>query len=175
MAKSKYPLEFEEDSNENLEALESDISPYVAPWPFPWACPHPQFFVDELDTHGKECHRFNLAQIKNWPEVKTDFKLKCVKVFGKRICTKVPVVYHRTCTKYAFVNICYPTGGLQDVTDCVVGAGLASAVAAVVSGGSAAAGTFKAALETCLIAKEVAWADQVTVTAGWDSKCGPWH
>ncbi|TPI13075.1 hypothetical protein FJW06_15620 [Mesorhizobium sp. B4-1-3] len=159
-----YPVAFEDEDEKSV----GDIGRLAV-------ISAPAFHIEVEAKSGQECHRFKLVTIGNWPEVKTEFRLKCVKIFGKKICTKVPVIYNRTCTKYAFVDVCYPTGELKEVQDCVVSAALAAAIAAVVTSGSAAGPTFKAALEACLLAKGAKWADQITVNAGWDSECGAWH
>ncbi len=160
----KYPIAFE-DADEKSGVDAGDLVIMTAQ----------QFYIQVEAKSGQECHRFRLVTIGNWPEVKTDFKLQCVKIFGKKICTKVPVIFNRTCTKYAYADVCYPTGELQEVEDCMVGSALAAAISAVVSSGAAAGPTFKAALEACLLAKGATWADQITVNAGWDSECGAWH
>jgi hypothetical protein len=135
----------------------------------------PVFTVELVAGANQECHRFHLAEITGWPEVKTEWKLQCVTIFGHKVCTNVPVVYHRSCTLYVFVDVCYPRGGLNDIQTCVTGAALAGAVAAVISGGAAAAPAFKAALEACLLARGVKWANEISVNAGTASECGPWH
>jgi hypothetical protein len=172
-----YPIIFDAASERKDltdAAVRDEQMSTLSPWPFPWSV-GPEVSIELVPASGQECHRFRLAEVKNWPEVKTTWELKCVHVFGKRICTKVPVIYHRTCTKFAYVDVCYPAGALNDISSCVTGAALASAVASVISDGSAAAGTFKAALEACLLAKGASWADQVSVAPNWGSECGPWH
>ncbi|KQV58708.1 MULTISPECIES: hypothetical protein [unclassified Caulobacter] len=119
----------------------------------------------------EEAHVWHLAKISGWPEAKTVWKVKC----HLGICTKVPVLYRRSCTKFAYAKVIYPTGQMSAVNECVVGAGLAAAVAAVISGGAAASATFEAALQACLEAKGYEWARSVRVSAGWDSQCGDWH
>jgi hypothetical protein len=171
-----YPIVFEPSASVERP------SAAPVPWPWPWLVgsgpsTSGQTFTVELEAlAGQECHEFTLAQIKGWPETKTEWDMRCVKVFGHKICTKVPVLYHRSCTLEIVVNICFPTGCFQDVEACVTGAGMASAVAAVISGGSAAVGTFKAALEACLLAKGAKWANEVAVNVpGPKTNCGPWH
>ncbi|RTL73090.1 MAG: hypothetical protein EKK41_01340 [Hyphomicrobiales bacterium] len=135
----------------------------------------PEFKIHLLPKAGHECHRFRLAEIRGWPETKVEMEQQCVTIFGHRICTDIPRLYHRSCTLYAYVDVCYPAGGLNDVETCILGAALAGAVAAVISGGAAAGPAFKSALEACLLAKGVAWASDITVNAGSDTDCVPWH
>lgn len=135
----------------------------------------PDFKIHLLPKAGHECHRFRLAEIRGWPETKMEMEQQCVTVFGHRICTDIPRFYHRSCTLYAYVDVCYPSGVLSDIETCIAGAGLASAVAAVISGGAAAGPAFEAALKACLLAKGATWANEITVSAGSDTDCGPWH
>lgn len=185
-----YPLVFDQSASTGVK------SSLPLPWPFPWSVgssrgvstaadggdlPFP-FAVHGLTTvglealAGQECHEFVLATIRGWPETKVELDERCVKVFGRKICTKVPVLYHRACTLEVVVEVCYPAGFLKEVETCVTGAALASAVAAVISSGSAAAGTFKAALEACLLAKGAKWANEVTVNVpAPKTVCEAWH
>jgi hypothetical protein len=164
--KGAYPIQFEAESDKSRGPKDerSDLQLGL-----------PRFTVELEAGPGVECHRFHLAEIKGWPEVKTEWKLQCVTIFGHKVCTNVPVFYHRTCTLFVFVDVCYPKGGLNDVQTCILGAAMAAAVAAVISGGAAAAPAFKAALEACLLAKGIKWASSITVNAGTASECGPWH
>jgi hypothetical protein len=138
---------------------------------------HPKFRIESLAKGGQECKEFRLAEIGGWPETKTEMETQCVDLGWPigRICTDIPRIYHRSCTKFVYVNVCYPTGMLADVEDCVKGAALASAVAAVIASPEAAAPVFEVALKGCLAAKGATWADQVSVSAGWSSACGDWH
>ena len=189
-----YPLVFDSSASTGVK------SSLPLPWPFPWSVgpsigaghigglavhggelPYP-FAVHALSTvefevmAGKESHDFVLASIKGWPETKVEWDERCVKVFGRKICTKVPVLYHRNCTLEVVVRVYYPTGFLNDIENCITGSALAAAVAAVITSGSAAAGTFQAALEACLLAKGAKWADQVAVEVPPPkTDCGPWH
>jgi hypothetical protein len=182
----RYPIVFEASANVGRPSAGPEPWPSAGsgPWPWPWLLANGpstggwnQKFTVEIEAlAGQECHEFVLAQVKSWPETKTEWDMRCVTVFGHKICTKVPVLYHRSCTLEIVVDVCYPTGFLQDVEACVTGAAMASAIAAVISGGSAAAGTFKAALEACLLAKGAKWANEVTVNVpGPKTVCGPWH
>ena len=132
------------------------------------------FDVTSFDTGparaGSETKVYKLATIGNWPEFKTEWKVRCK--FG--ICTKVPVAYRRHCTKFAYVKVTYPTGQEDEIKDCIAGSALASAVAAVISGGAAGAAVFERALQLCLEVKGYDWANGVRVGAGWDSECGKW-
>jgi hypothetical protein len=107
----EYPLVFDATPT-GAEISDLQLEPPApVPWPWPWS-KGPEVSIEVIPDAGQECHRFRLAEIRNWPEVKTTWELKCVTVFGKKICTKVPVVYHRTCTKFAYVDVCYPAGAL---------------------------------------------------------------
>jgi len=162
-----YPLQF--------EIGRTKAGPDDEPRPPEHHGPKLNFTISLEPQTGQECHRFRLAEIKGWPETKVVMEQKCVTVFGHRMCTDVPRLYHRSCVLYVYVEVCYPTGMLNEVTQCVTSAALAGAVAAVISGGAAVAGAFKVALEACLLAKGQKWADKISVGAGTDSDCGPWH
>ncbi len=133
------------------------------------------FTVGLMLRSDMESHRFYLAEVKGWPETKTGWKEECRKVFGRKVCTKIPVVQVRKCKLSVFVDVGYPAGELETVKGCVESAALAAAVAAIISSGSAAVPSFKAALEACLVAKAIKWASGITVASGTDSQCGDWH
>lgn len=136
----------------------------------------PRFRVSLVARAGQETRRFRLAEVGGWPETKVVMEQACVDLpFGGRICTDVPRLYTRTCTKLIYVDVTYPAGAVADIEDCVRGAAVAAAIAAIVSSGGAGAAAFEAALKGCLAAKGAAWADQVSATAGIDSECGEWH
>lgn len=130
-----------------------------------------------LNVGTRETKEFPVAEINGWPETKTEMETKCVDLpwpLG-RVCTDLPTVYQRSCKKYVSIDVTYPTGMLSDVEDCVKGAGLAAAVAAVIASPEAAAPAFEVALKGCLAAKGASWVDQVSVSTGWRSSCGDWH
>jgi hypothetical protein len=127
---------------------------------------------------GQQTSRIILATLNGIPEVKTEWEMKCKTIFGHKICINVPVFYHRTCHVVVYADVHYPANAganaLHDLTQCITGAGMAAAIAAVLSGGSAAASVFTAALKSCLQAKGIAWAQQISVSVGATSQCGGW-
>jgi hypothetical protein len=135
----------------------------------------PDVIVEVVPRHDREeCHKFKLAETKI-PDTHIENEMQCVTVFGHKICTKVPVLYYRTCTVTLSIIVCYPLGGLADVESCVTSAALAGAMAAIISGGAAGVPTFKEALEACLLAKGVKWANDVRVSFDKSSVCDGWH
>lgn len=130
-----------------------------------------------LSGPNKESKEFSVAEINGWPETKTEMETKCVDLGWPlgRVCTDLPTVYHRSCKKYVYIDVTYPVGMLADVEECVKGAGLAAAVAAVVASPEAAGPAFEVALKGCLAAKGASWVDQVSASTGWRSACGDWH
>jgi hypothetical protein len=159
------------------EAGTKSFDPSSIPDSFPSNQNFPQFKLTPGTKTGQECKQYRLAEIGGWPEQKGAMETRCVDAGWPigRLCADVPVIYNRTCTKFVYVSVCYPTGMWADVEECIKGAALASAVAAVISSPGSAGPAFELALKGCLAAKGVAWADQVSVTAGADSECGDWH
>ncbi len=164
----KYPIEFKLPAAPKSRTFAEDK---------PVGAPFGRIARQVKPRAGQETQRFVLASIGSWPEVKTVMEPSCVDLpwpIG-HVCTDLPRVYQRTCTKIIYVDVTYPTGGLQDVTDCVTGSAVAAAIAAVLADPATGAAVFEAALKACLEAKGKEWAQQVSVSAGLDSQCGDWH
>ena len=125
----------------------------------------------------QECKEWVIAEIGSWPEGKGTTEQSCVDLGWPigRVCAELPRLWQRTCTKYVGVDVCYPSGVWSDVEECLKGAAVAAVVAAVIASPEASGPTFEVALKGCLAAKGAAWADQVTATPSWRSKCGDWH
>lgn len=154
--------EIDQDAGDDIRRIDATIS--GAQDAFDW--------VTFEAAARAESVTIDLAKIGNWPEFKTVMKVKCK--WG--ICTKVPVAYRRSCTKFAYVKVGYPSeqDALNDIKQCIAGSALAAAVAAVIASGAAGAAVFEAALISCLKAKGYSWAEDVRVSAGWRSECGSW-
>lgn len=123
-------------------------------------------------------HEFVLASIHGWPETKTDFEVKCIRVFGKKICTKVPVVYHRTSKLEVIAEISHPDWDTirGDIEDCVRQAAAAGVAAGALSGNIAAAlAAFEGYLKTCLATKGVRRLGELQVGLNTRKTAGPWH
>lgn len=113
------------------------------------------FFLHQLE--GTSCHDFLLAST-NIPEVKTEWRIKCVvkdPFSGKCLVkTKVPQLFRRTSKLRLLARVCVPDGNdiLDEVRDCVEQAIAAGLLASLVSGGNLAAGaaTLKSYLLACL-------------------------
>lgn len=137
---------------------------------------NPKFKITPLTKSGQECSEFRLAEIEGWPETKAEMEQACVDLpFGLgRACTDLPRIYTRKCTKYVYLKVCHPSGMLSDVEECVKGAALAGAMAAIISSPASAVPAFEVALKGCLAAKGAGWSDQISASAGWDSSCGDW-
>ena len=83
----EYPLVFDATPT-GAEISDLQLEPPApVPWPWPWS-KGPEVSIEVIPDAGQECHRFRLAEIRNWPEVKTTWELKCVTVFGKKSALK---------------------------------------------------------------------------------------
>lgn len=139
---------------------------------------------DEIDDEvallldaGEACHRFTLLKLNGWPEVKTEFENKCVTLFGKRVCTKLPVVYRRSCELVIEAEVCWPGQAeiVAAVEDCARQALAAGGLAGLLAGNLAAAtAAFETYLRGCLAAKGVAASGGVRVGLRRRNHCGPW-
>lgn len=130
-------------------------------------------------TTGLRCYDHVVLGIGGWPEVKTEWELKCVlKTGGRcRIRTKVPVTYHRTSELKFIATVCLPTE--EDVgeivRDCVRDAVAAGVIGNLSTGSTAAAAaSLVAFLRACLSAKGVEAADGVHVSIHERKVPGAW-
>jgi len=137
----------------------------------------PNFRVTPAVREGIECADFRLVEIGNWPETKTEMVTECRDLGWPigRVCADIPRVYQRTCTKFVYVHVCYPTGARADIEDCLKSAAVIGAITGVIASPSAGAAAFESALKACLIQKGRQWADQVRVSGDLGSECGDWH
>jgi hypothetical protein len=131
-------------------------------------------FAADMPLHVA-CNRYTLKTLAKYEEVGSGFKLECTKIFGKRVCTKIPTVIHRGCALEAFANICFPADIGNAIPTCLASAGLLSAISAVVSDGSAAGPTFTESLKLCLATEGLKDANEVSANVGVGKTCGPWH
>ncbi len=132
-----------------------------------------------LEALGTECKKFTIASIGGWPETKTEWKNRCVKIpFNGKACTKLPKVYRRTCKKKVFAQICYPSNFENSIKnhieECAKGAATAAVAAAIATGASGALPVFKAAFEGCLAAKIGNKIDQVKFSVKSEKSCSSW-
>jgi hypothetical protein len=172
--KYEYPIKLDAKAIAHAGALHSTASDAQEDQA-PTGALTPLFTVTSSPLAAQECKEWVLAQIANWPEIKVGSRRECQDTMFGRICADVPAFYNRTCTKYVYVDVCYPTGVWADVEECLKGSAVAGAVAAVIASPQAGAAAFEVTLKGCLAAKGKAWADQVRVSGGWRSKCGDWH
>jgi hypothetical protein len=179
---ANFPIEFDGKAAAGRAVTQPDAKPVEVPIPkftveppvpAPTGVPAP---TRAAAAAGQQTHRFILATLNGWPEVKTEWELQCHTFFGHKICINLPVFYRRTCHVVVYVDVHYPSvaGALQDITQCVIGAALAAAIAAILLHGAGAAPAFQAALIACLIAKGKTWAHEISANAGATSECGGW-
>lgn len=109
---------------------------------------------------GQSCRSFTIASV-NFPEVKTEWKIKCVlkNPFNDKCITKtkVPVLYRRTSKITLYAQVCVPSDDVlwDAVKDCVEKAVIAGIAVGVVTSGNlaAASAALKAFLISCLKGK----------------------
>ena len=119
-----------------------------------------------------------LLTINGWPESKIVMEEQCVKVFGKRICTKVPVGYARVSKIEIIASISFPSiqAIQQQVKDCLDAAIAASAITVVYSEQyEAASAALLAYLKICLVAKGIQDVSRIQVGIAAKITPGPWH
>lgn len=139
------------------------------------------FVVDEITLQafaGEICHRVTLLKLSGWPEFKTVMEDKCVNLFGRRHCVKLPAVYRRDCEIMLEAEICWPGGGqfVAAVEDCAKQAVAAGVLVAALTGNFAAASAaLEAYLRACLTAKKLEIARSVRVGLRDRRRCGSWR
>lgn len=133
----------------------------------------------EKAAPANTCRDFDLLKIKGWPETKTVMELRCVKVFGKKICTKVPVIYTRECELKVVARICHPQlqDILGDVQSCLKQAVIAGVIGGLVADDAqVASATLTGYLKACLLSKIGQRASQITAQVSpHSSSCSNWH
>jgi hypothetical protein len=98
---------------------------------------------------------FTLASIRGYPETKTEMVNRCVKIFGKKMCTKIPKIYKRISHLEVIGQISYPQWERIRVAAerCVREAIVAGVAAGAATGAvPAAAAAFEAYIKGCLAA-----------------------
>jgi hypothetical protein len=132
-----------------------------------------------LMTAGAACHDFNLLKIKGWPEFKTMMEKQCKTVVGHEICVNVPVLYMRDCEADLVATVCHPNLAeiLGDLEACLQQAAIAGVVAGLLTENpAAAAAALTGYLKSCLLAKGVQRASEVTASVQLNSQsCSDWH
>jgi hypothetical protein len=125
-----------------------------------------------------ECQRIKIASIHGWPETKIVMKNKCWKVFGKRICTKIPRPYRRSSQLTIFAEVCVPStfedGTKKVVTKCAIVAAAASVAVAIASGGTGALPAFKASFIACLKSQIGPETDLIDYRIATEKETGDW-
>lgn len=134
--------------------------------------------LEELGKALTGTTEYVLASINGWPEVKTEFRNKCIKIFGKKICTKVPVVYQRTSKLEVVGQVSHPD--LEtiagDIADCVRQAVAAGVAAGALTGNvGAAVAAFESYLKACLAAKGARALGELRVGLFTRKTPGEWH
>jgi hypothetical protein len=127
-------------------------------------------------AEGLESREISIFTIANWPESKVEMELSCwdIPIIG-RVCTNLPRLYMRNCTKRLYVTFTYPVGTWADVEACLVDSAVTATIAGVVIDPEVGIAVFIGALQACLRTKGKEWANQVTAVAGINSLCEDWH
>jgi hypothetical protein len=123
--------------------------------------------------------QIGIASIKNWPEFKVTHPVKTVaKILGKKIKTKVPQSWRRSCKKQVFAEVTYPKDledkGKAAIKSCSKKAAVASVIVAVETGPASALPTFVGALEACVKIESAKLANEVNASIDTDKDCSKW-
>ncbi|GAB3174839.1 hypothetical protein [Telluribacter humicola] len=160
--------EYNEDQELNWEKLEDVIS----------ANSLFRSAVDIAADAHRETKRLDIASIHSWPEFKTDWKMTCVKVLGKKICTKTPQLFTRMCHRKVYAELSYPSNFTDkvksDIIDCAVIAASAAVAAAIATGAAGAAPAFEVSFKGCALAKIGDLVKDVRINVNSDASCGGW-
>ena len=132
---------------------------------------------------------FQLASVRGVPEIKVEWRKKCRRILGRRVCFKVPRTWKRNSNYTAMVKV--STGRIDNrdveraLKDCVLQAGrkagVAGALAAFVSGGAGLGvvkQVFVSELKKCLRSKAnefVRIASDIRVELFTKKTTGPWR
>lgn len=110
-----------------------------------------------LKSSDTERERIVIASIHGWPEYKTEWKNRCVSVFRKKMCTKVPHGFRRSANMVVYAEISYPRSieaGLKQIAkDCATKAAAAAVAAAIATGAAGAWPVFSNAFVACLMSQ----------------------
>ncbi|QMW23035.1 hypothetical protein [Sandaracinobacteroides saxicola] len=156
-----------------------DQEPTIYPAPTPAPAPAPP--SDVINATGtfilaKSKKRIGITTISGWPETKTEMTTRCVDLPLGRVCTDVPVIYHRSCTKGIFLDLEFPSSIEDEIEDCLKTSAVVAILASIVTAGATLVPTFIAAVKICLRAKGAeAVADLLSAELVVDSECGDWH
>lgn len=108
----------------------------------------------DLKSTDTERERVVIASIHGWPEYKTEWRSRCISVFRKKMCTKVPQAYRRSANMVVYAEISYPSSfeaGVKTVAkQCAIKAAAAAAATAIATGGTGAYPVFAKAFMACL-------------------------
>jgi hypothetical protein len=144
---------------------------------------NPQFISLEADVAEAarmaiQCQQIFLVQVANWPEVKVIWERRCWKVKWWTVCTNVPRVYRRECTRRYYLQVCHPT--LPDIIDavreCLVQA-LTQALLALLlqKQFTVFLNVLRSTLLACLREKGKKLVDQLSIGLKEEVNCSPWQ
>jgi hypothetical protein len=121
-----------------------------------------------------------LVKIGNWPETKTEMERRCVRIFGRKICTKWPIVYRRTSTLWILLRVKHPVMSDYDVPaitrDCLKVAAVTGIISSIATGdlGSGAA-VLQEALVACVKVEIGKRATEIGVSLRQEKDAGEWR
>lgn len=128
-------------------------------------------------ARGLVCSWIDLVTIEKFPDVKLVWVKRCWKIGWMTFCTKVPKLYHRTCTIKYRLQICHPDlrAILRHVTGCLKNA-LAQGVATLLFKGkiSEALHAIKVHLYFCLQKKKVQSLEKLHLGIQKTKTCSSW-
>lgn len=121
---------------------------------------------------------FILASIRGFPETKTEMVMRCVKLFGRKMCTKFPKIYRRSSHLEIIGQVQTPRWEKikGDIQVCAKGAITAGVAAGAVTGAiPAAAAAFEGYMKTCLASKSKKYLKDLKIGLYTRKTPGPWE
>ena len=101
-----------------------------------------------------------------------------LKIAGKTVGPKIPVIFSRLCNKKVIADLSYPDSLNREIKDDIAGCAriaAAASVAAALAGGAAdATPVFEATFNGCASFKVTEWLNQIKVEITSTSTCTEW-
>lgn len=144
---------------------------------------NPHFISMEADLPAAakmaiQCQQIFLAQIANFPELKTVWEKKCWKIGWWTYCINVPRLYRRVCTRRYFLQVCHPTLAdiIEVLKECLKQA-LGQALLALLMQKQFTVflNVLRQVLVACLKEKGKKLADQISIGLKEELSCSPWQ
>ena len=142
-------------------------------------------FIDESDDepesidYSRTTYEQCFFTANGWTETRTKRKLKCITVFGKRICTHLDELQSRSCKKKFYVMLFHPDIDAslnQALNDAIRNGAVAAIPILIATSGnvSAAATAFKYGFVETAKERGITFASKIRIALETRSKCGSW-